>query len=104
MAKIFNFPEFDPETRQHYTEVKEELVKQVSSMIPRRFHLDLFTSSSSGGELFMKQEKQTDSASLKTASFRGRPVLVSELTGPVLRLILKNHHAQQERANALIKN
>ena len=28
MAKIFKFPEFDPETRQHYTEVKEELVEQ----------------------------------------------------------------------------
>ncbi|MEJ8568859.1 hypothetical protein [Elongatibacter sediminis] len=28
MAKIFEFPDFDPDTRQHYTEVKEELLKQ----------------------------------------------------------------------------
>jgi hypothetical protein len=28
MAKIFEFPEFDTDTRQHYSEVKDELVRQ----------------------------------------------------------------------------
>lgn len=28
MAKIFTFPDFDPETREHFSEVKAELVKQ----------------------------------------------------------------------------